>query len=73
MAPLVHNKTADCKRENKGRRRGEGEWEEERRRGERWLKPDFMGSKGLWQRNNAFASPILAEVKLGTPILDLTN
>ena len=27
MAPLVHDKTADCKRENEGRREGRGEEE----------------------------------------------
>jgi len=27
MAPLVHDKTADCKRENEGRREGRGEVE----------------------------------------------
>ena len=30
MAPLVHDKTADCKRENEGRREGRGEVEKQK-------------------------------------------
>lgn len=48
MAPLVHNETADCKRENKGRRREKERGRKRERRGrERWLKPGFTASKGF--------------------------
>lgn len=49
MAPLVHNKTADCKREKRGRR--EGRRQMERRKGgeerKKSLNLDFMTSEGF--------------------------
>lgn len=60
-------------RENKGRRWGGGEGEREEREREMVKTWTSRQVKALWQSNALASAPILADVKLGTLMLGLSN